>query len=141
MLHLIKLCVGISSVSELEEFRKNRCVNVPGMSGEFHVHRTRMRPKREVEIAGTGSLFWVIKGTVRCRQPIVALLKSIDDNGKTCCDIIMQPELIRTVPRPKRAFQGWRYLVQNDAPTDLDPGVNDDNDPALAAKLAELGLI
>jgi hypothetical protein len=30
----------------------------------------------------------------------------------------MEKELIRTVPRPKSAFQGWRYLTQADAPLD-----------------------
>jgi len=128
-------------MSELAAFRKSRCVNVPGLTGQFHVHRTRMRPKRRGEIVGTGSLFWVIKGTITCRQSIVALLGSIDKNGKTCCDIVMQPELVRTVPKPKRAFQGWRYLAQKDAPSDLDPWGDDNNDPVLAAKLAELGLI
>jgi len=141
MLHLIKLCVGISSVSQLQAHRKTRCVKVTGMEGEFHVHRTRMRPRRGAEIDGKGSLFWVIKGTIRCRQSIIALLPTTDSNGKTCCDIVMEPQLIRTVPLPKRAFQGWLYLPVKDAPADLNPGEVSGNDPVLATKLAELGLI
>ena len=141
MLHIIKLCVGISSVDELARYRANRCIRVTGLEGEFHVHRTRMRPRRRDEIVGKGSLYWVIKGAVRCRQKIVALNSETDDEGKTCCDIIMLPELIRTVPNPKRAFQGWRYLPQKDAPEDLDMRGDQQNDADLAAELAALGLI
>lgn len=140
-MHLIKLCVGISSVRQLQQHRENRLVRVSGLEGEFHVHRTRMRPKRSQEVVGKGSLFWVIKGTIRCRQPIVALISATDQNGKTCCDIVLHPELIRTVPLPKRAFQGWRYLLPKDAPADLNPDNGSGNDPALATELAELGLI
>jgi len=140
-MHLIKLCVGISSVKQLQLHRENRLVAVSGMGGKFHVHRTRMRPKRSEEVVGKGSLFWVIKGTIRCRQTIVALISTTDHNGKTCCDIVLHPELIRTVPLPKRAFQGWRYLLPKDAPTDLNPENGFGNDPALAMELAQLGLI
>ena len=140
-MHLIKLCVGISSVRYLEQQRDKRLVAVEGMEGEFHVHRTRMRPKRGGEIVGRGSLFWVIKGAIRCRQPVVGLISTIDHNGKTCCDIVLQPELTRTVPLPRRAFQGWRYLSDADAPADLNPDTGNDNDPDLAMELAELGLI
>ncbi len=141
MLHMIKLCVGISSVDELEDYRRERCVKISGMEGEFHVHRTRMRPRRTEEIVGQGSLYWVIKGTIRCRQTIVALSHETDSEGKSCCDIIMHPRLIRTVPYPKRAFQGWRYLPIKDAPVDLTAGENLENDAQLAGELAELGLI
>ena len=141
MLHIIKLCVGISSVDELEDHRKTRCVKIDGMTGDFHLHRTRMRPRRRDEIVGQGSLYWVIKGAIRCRQTITALVEEIDNEGKTCCDIIMLPKLIRTVPYPKRPFQGWRYLPAKDAPADLYAGGEQQNDAQLAGELAELGLI
>lgn len=141
MLHMIKLCVGISSVDELEQYRQSRCVKIENLEGEFHLHRTRMRPKRGDEIVGQGSLYWVIKGAIRCRQTIVALAHETDREGRNCCDIIMMPQLVRTIPNPKRPFQGWRYLKAQDAPADLDQGHENQNDEELAEELAALGLI
>ena len=31
----------------------------------------------------------------------------------------LDPEVVRTAPQPRRAFQGWRYLRPEDAPRDL----------------------
>ena len=140
-LNLVKLCVGISSVAELEAYRASRA-RLLGKSGEeLHVHRTRMMPRRAAQIAGQGSLYWVIKGKIRCRQNIFALAANTDGDGKSCCDIQMLPQLVRTVPQPKRPFQGWRYLAEKDAPADLDPGENQQNDVEIAGELARLGLI
>jgi hypothetical protein len=83
-----------------------------------HVHRTRTMPKRRAEMEGQGSIYWVISGVIRCRQPILRLAEAVDGQGLACCDIIMAPDLVRTVPRPEGAFQGWRYLDPRDAPPD-----------------------
>ena len=67
------------------------------------------------------------------------LAEAVDGQGLACCDIIMSPELIRTVPRPKSPFQGWRYLKPEDAPADLGSGGQDDGgSPELAEELARL---
>mgnify|MGYP003311241797 CR=1 FL=1 len=65
--NLIKLCVGISSIEELEELQKNRRNNkiARGLEG-INVHVTRNTPKRANEIIGKGSLYWVIKRRVVC---------------------------------------------------------------------------
>jgi hypothetical protein len=143
MMHLIKLCVGVSSLEELESYRAERAHWWGADYGEnVHVHRTRTRPRRAEEIEGQGSLYWVIAGVLRCRQPILRLAPAIDREGLACCDIIMAPELVRVAPRPKGPFQGWRYLAPEDAPADLvtaefsDPGSLE-----LAEELARLGLI
>ena len=140
-LNLIKLCVGISSVEELEAYRATRGRYFADQTLELHVHRTRMMPRRGAEIVGKGSLYWVIKGKIQCRQSIFALEANTDSEGKSCCDIQMLPEIVRTVPQPKRPFQGWRYLPQKDAPADLDRGENEQNDIEIAGELARLGLI
>lgn len=140
-LNLIKLCVGISSVAHLEEYRATRGVYFKDVDKELHVHRTRMMPRRGAEIVGIGSLYWVIKGAVQCRQSIFALQANTDGEGKSCCDILMLPEIVRTVPQPKRPFQGWRYLEQKDAPADMGLNEHPQNDPELAGELARLGLI
>ena len=44
-----------------------------------------------------------------------------------------------TAPQPRRPFQGWRYLVDNDVPPDLS-GVGDEAVPGdLALQLRSLG--
>ena len=141
MIHLIKLCVGIKSLEELESYRDERAHWWGADYGEdVHVNRTRMMPKRAEEIEGVASIYWVIGGQIVARQRILRLAPYTDAEGKNYCDIIMSPELVRTVPYPKRPFQGWRYLRAEDAPPDL--GANENaGSLELAADLAKLGLI
>jgi hypothetical protein len=141
MIHMVKLCVGISSFEELESYRDQRAHWWGADYGEdVHVHRTRMMPKRAAEMEGKGSIYWVIAGSIVCRQVILRLAPYTDPEGKDYCDIIMSPELIRTIPYPKRPFQGWRYLDPKDAPPDI--AANDtENSVEIAAELARLGLL
>ena len=120
MIHMVKLCVGVSSIEELESYRNERAHWWDADYGEdVHVHRTRMMPKRGAEMEGTASIYWVIAGVIGVRQPILRLAQFTDAEGKNYCDIIMSPDMVRTVPYPKRPFQGWRYLPPADAPPDL----------------------
>lgn len=141
-MHLIKLCVGISTLEELESYRSQRQHWWGADYGDgMHVHRTRMMPTRAEEITGgRGSIYWVIAGVIRCRQVIDRLQPATDSEGRGCCDIIMRPDLIKVAPRPKRPFQGWRYLAPEDAPLDLD-GADGDASGPLVEELARLGLI
>jgi hypothetical protein len=143
MMHMIKLCVGVSTLEELESYRAERAHWWGADYGEdVHVHRTRTMPKRRAEMEGIGSIYWVISGVVRCRQPILRLAEAVDAEGLKCCDIIMAPDMVRTVPRPKSPFQGWRYLDPKDAPADLGTSSADEGgSPELAEELARLGLI
>jgi hypothetical protein len=140
---MIKLCVGVATLEELESYRAERAHWWGADYGEdVHVHRTRTMPKRRAEIEGQGSIYWVISGVVRCRQPILRLAEAVDDQGLGCCDIIMSPEMVRVVPRPKRPFQGWRYLDPKDAPSDVGRGgFKDEGSAELALELSRLGLI
>jgi hypothetical protein len=143
MIHMIKLCVGVATLEELEGYRSERAHWWGADYGEdVHVHRTRTRPKRATEIEGVASIYWVISGVIRCRQPILRLAEAIDEQGMACCDIIMAPDLVRTLPRPKSAFQGWRYLEPKDAPPDLESGgFAEGGSIEIAEELARLGLI
>jgi hypothetical protein len=142
-MHIIKLCVGVGTLEELESYRNERAHWWGADYGEaVHVHRTRTMPKRAGEIVGQGSIYWVISGVIRCRQPILRLAEATDSGGKPCCDIIMAPDLIRTVPRPKGPFQGWRYLDPRDAPADLQDSRGEEGGAAeIAEELARLGLL
>ena len=141
MIHMVKLCVGVSSIEELESYRNERAHWWDADYGEdVHVHRTRMMPKRGAEMEGVASIYWVIAGVIGVRQPILRLAQFTDAEGKNYCDIIMSPDMVRTVPYPKRPFQGWRYLPPADAPPDLAANGNEGAEE-LARDLARLGLI
>lgn len=139
VIHLIKLCVGCAQVEDLETWRAERKAMGLGRPDGLNVHRTRMMPRRGDEIVGQGSLYWVMGGVIRGRQPIVGLESDVDQEGRSFCKILMAPGVIRTVPYPKRPFQGWRYLRPEDAPADL--AGDADPDASLVHDLARLGLI
>lgn len=103
-----------------------------------------MVPKRADAIAGAGSLYWVIKGLVACRQPIRAIRPFVDGDGIGRCHLVLDPSVVPVEPRPCRPFQGWRYLAEADAPRDLgrDAAVSLSAMPeAMRRELAALGLL
>ena len=143
-LHLLKLCVGCDGVEDLLDWQETRAAErrAAGLDPRpFHV--TRMWPRREAEILDGGSLYWVIKGLVLCRQRIVALETQTGEDGIDRCRLRLAPEIVRTTPQPRRAFQGWRYLRAADAPADLAASAAGAPalPPSLAAGLAEIGVL
>ena len=134
-LHLLKLCVGAESIEDLQRWRDRIA---PG--GQPMAHVTRMFPKRREELLEGGSLYWVIKRVIQARQRIVGLDEVSGKDGIRRCAIMLDPELVRTNPSPKRPFQGWRYLKGEDAPGDLPQNSGGDELPEdLRRKLIELG--
>ena len=98
---------------------------------------TRMRPKRMEELVG-GSLHWIVKHRIVARQQILRF----DDRQDGRIDIICSAELVIVPPKPRRAHQGWRYLDEEDAPTDEDDGTGlSELPPRLYGKLAALALV
>jgi hypothetical protein len=142
-LHIIKLCVGAESLEDLRSWVSQRAMLSIAAGLEPHsVHTTRMFPKRRDEILDGGSLYWVIKGQVQARQPIIDLVAETGADGIDRCNIILGPEVIETSMATRRPFQGWRYLTDEDAPRDLTAGSNIDDMPDdLKRELAELGLL
>ena len=128
-LHMIKLCVGVAKVETLERrVAKNQWLTV----------NTRMTPKRADEIEDGGSLFWVMKGSVTCRMPILDI--ATRGEGKaSMCHIKLSPDVVRTAPQARRPFQGWRYLEPKDAPADLDTLDAGEAPEGLVRQLRELG--
>jgi len=137
--HILKLCVGAESVEDLIDWQRTH--PAPFATGERQ-HVTRMWPKRADEVLAGGSLFWVIRGVVLCRQRILRLDPVEGADGIRRCGIVMAPEVIRTEAAPRRPFQGWRYLAAGDAPRDLPAGRATDSalPEPLALALAEIGL-
>jgi hypothetical protein len=143
-LHLIKLCVGANSVRDLEDWIKEKLKQKrKNREKPEHIHRTRMVPKRADELADGGSLFWVIRGAVMCRQRIRDIRPFVDKDGIGRCGVVLDPKVVLVEPRPYRAFQGWRYLAVNDAPRDLDKVVKGAAamPETLRRELRELGLM
>lgn len=132
-LHLIKLCVGVDSVDELAAWRTEQ-----KRSGRKPVVRTRNTPKRAEQVLEGGSLFWVIKRQVRCRQAITAVT-TLEDGLKTRCELTLHDELVLVEPRGKKPFQGWRYLEHHEAPCDLLSGIGAELPHDLAVELRALG--
>lgn len=137
--HLIKLCVGTDTVEQLAEWQKTP--RNPSADG-LHRHVTRMWPKRAAEVVNGGSLYWVIRGQVLCRQRILRLDEVIGADGITRCGLVLESTLHRTQAALRRPFQGWRYLAQQDAPPDLPASrASDDALPDdLNRALAEIGV-
>jgi hypothetical protein len=101
-----------------------------------------MMPKRGEELLEGGSLYWVIKGNVQCRQRFLDLRPFTDADGIGRCDLVLEPVLHPTNWQPRRAFQGWRYLTSKDAPADLGVGQGPTAlPPELRSQLAGLGLL
>ena len=137
-LHLTKVAFGATNLDHLAERLRQR-----GAEGPVFL-TTRYLPKRHEEIAGPGaeaggSLFWIIKHTLVARSPILRFGEA--EGGRVAIHI--DPELVLTEGRPKRAHQGWRYLEATDAPADLGAGVvaGDAIPAALLGKLSALGLL
>ncbi|MBX3598470.1 MAG: DUF1489 family protein [Rhizobiaceae bacterium] len=143
-LNLIKLCVGCDSVEELEEWIAFR-LQERQRNGEpaEQLHTTRMVPTKAPELTDGGSLYWVIKGNVQCRQRLLEVRPFTDAEGTSRCHLVLEPRVFRTVWQPRRAFQGWRYLKAEDAPADLGKREKAvmEMPSKLRQELAELGLL
>ena len=143
-IHLVKLCVGADGVEDLARWQRSAAARGP----DGHpVHVTRMWPKREAELLAGGSLYWVFRGVILARQRVLRLDPVQRAEGPTRCALVLDPQIIRTEPAPRRPFQGWRYLAPDEAPRDLagaEGGTTAKGraapPPALLAALAELGV-
>ncbi|WP_461406293.1 DUF1489 family protein [Falsiruegeria mediterranea] len=139
-MNLIKLSVGTESPETLDVWQQSRAAQT---EDGLPRHVTRMWPKREAEILNGGSIYWVIKGVIQCRQKILRMDEVIGSDGIRRCAIVLDPELHRTQTALKRPFQGWRYLKPEDTPPDLPKGRTQD-DPIpdeLNRALAEIGVL
>jgi len=145
-LHLIKLCVGCDSIEDLAAWQAER-LRARRRAGEKKprlFHRTFQMPKRRAELLDGGSLYWVIKGLVQVRQPLLDITDGSKDDGTPCCLLILGSELVPVRPTPRRPFQGWRYLIPAEAPADLKRSAAANlvaMPPKLRKQLAELGLL
>lgn len=132
-LHMIKLVVGAATIEDLLDWRAR---NAEG--GQPWILHTRMTPKRGAEMADGGSIYRVFKGVILCRQKILAV-NTVGEGAAARCEILLDEQVVRVAPTPRRAFQGWRYLDPKDAPPDLDTEAFGDIPDDLARQLREAG--
>jgi hypothetical protein len=139
MINLLKLSVGSESVEDHADWQTSQRPHWP--EGRA-IHVTRMWPKRETEVLDGGSLYWVIKGVILCRQRVMDLQEVTFGDGIPRCALILDAEIIRTEAAPRRPFQGWRYLDPKDSPRDLMKGREREQalPPSLEQALVEIGL-
>src|SRR3954449_4281050 len=96
-LHIIKLCVGCDSLSELAGWPQQRLKEkrAKGQKPEL-IHVTRMTPKRADEVLAGGSLYWVIKGQIAARQKLIAF-RDVKKNGIAHCGLVYHKKLVPVV--------------------------------------------
>lgn len=111
MLHLTKVAVGCADVETLARLQTERFP-----AGEA-ASLTRFMPKRAEELVG-GSMFWIIKHRIVARQAILSL-GMVETPWGVKCRIGLAPGPVLVQPVPKKAHQGWRYMLAEDAPPDL----------------------
>ncbi len=129
-LNLTKVAYGMTSLQELEAVVARR-----SLAGIVNM-TTRYRPKRASEMVG-GSLFWIIKHQLVARANLIGFEDA--EGGRT--DIMLEAIVRPVLPIPKRAHQGWRYLQEADAPSDIEMGEGGaELPPELLAELVEAGL-
>lgn len=138
--HICKLCVGADRIEDLEAWQAQLVALrlAEGLSPEPW-HDTRMAPRRTEEVLAGGSIYWVIRKRILVRQRIIGLEAVHDEAGRALCRIRLDPRLVRTQPRARRPFQGWRYLEPGAAPPDLDgsgPALSADLEAALKEAMA-----
>ena len=131
-LHLTKVAFGISDLAALQQRWEDR-------AGPVFELTTRYLPKRHVEVAGAGSMFWIVKHRLIARSPILDFGEA--EGGRVA--IRLDPRLVLVQPQPRRAHQGWRYLEADDAPGDLggDAELAADMPAWLVGELSALALI
>ena len=134
MLHLTKVAFGVTGVDHLAERLRARAAE-----GPLHI-TTRFLPKRHEEVAGKGSLYWILKHQLIARSAILRFGEA--EGGRVAIEL--DPALVLVEARGKRAHQGWRYLEAADAPVDLGGGEASGMSalpPAMLLKLSELALV
>ena len=143
-LHLIKLCVGCDTIRDLEDWIEENQAHHRRLGRAYEqTHTTRMLPKRLDALLDGGSLYWVIRGQIACRQRLLCVRPFTDGESIGRCLLVLEPVIIPVEPRPCRPFQGWRYLPAKDAPRDLGRASGDlaVMPEAMRRELADLGLL
>ena len=84
-LHLIKLAVGVDDLAHMKKVQAARRRERGQSARSPHWVYTRNSPRRAEDLQG-GSLYWVVRGVIRCRQELVGFEDDFDEeSGKVFC--------------------------------------------------------
>src|ERR1700687_1718090 len=90
-LHLIKLAVGVDDLAHMKKVQAARRKQRRQSPRSPHWVYTRNTPRRAAELLAGGSLYWVVRGVIRCRQELVGFEDDFDkDSGRKYCRIKVQ---------------------------------------------------
>ena len=116
-IHLIRTAPGCADIDSLISFQEALHIQFNGQLAVFEP--TRKTPKRADELLDGGSIYWIIKKRVQCRQKIIGFDSVQDADGKNWCRIFLDPKVIQTVSKSRKPVQGWRYYKPEIAPDDI----------------------
>lgn len=140
--HLLKPALGIQDLYEFAVRQKARWMDHDGRL--VYPVWTSRKPQRAEELLDGGSLYWIVKKQILCRQAVLDIIPyQQEGDEKPSYLILCSPDLVRTQSVKKKPFQGWRYLEAENAPADQGVLRVDDQPPppALEKILREAGLI
>jgi hypothetical protein len=103
-----------------------------------------MTPKRRDELIDGGSLYWVIRGVIQCRQRLIDIRPGRRREGVSRCALVSSRGWCTVEPGRRDPFQGWRYLKAAEAPPDLgagDQATSAEMPLEMRRELAALGLL
>lgn len=144
--HIVKLAVGVTDIHHLCDIQRRHEIDYKGQRAV--PCWTRYQPKEADAILEHGrSIYRVVQNFIICRHKILGFEKVETEEKGMMCMIMQDAQMIETVPLPKRAFQGWRYLKPEDAPEDrgiyIGGGstVQDQDSKELECQLRQAGLL
>jgi hypothetical protein len=142
--NLLKTAAGLQEIDQLIARQAGGKMRYDGKAATWAY--TRYMPKRADEIIRSGgSIYWILKNRITVRQKVLGFEMVEEAGEKDWCKIIVDPQLILTIAKPKRAIQGWRYLDEKDTPKDRGPyfaGQSDNEPPPeMAEELRKAGLL
>ena len=118
--HLIKLCVGCDFIADLEDWIEQKFKEKKRRGQKLeHIHTTRMVPKRAEELIAGGSLYWVIRGQISCREKILAICPFTDKDGIGRCRVVLDGKLGAGRAAPALGLSRLALSRAKDAPRDL----------------------
>ncbi|MFP4313995.1 MAG: DUF1489 family protein [Alphaproteobacteria bacterium] len=139
--HLLKPALRANDVYEFAARQQQWHMNYAGQ--KVYPVWTSRKPLREKELLDGGSVFWIVKKQIQCRQKILAVEPYQEKEEKPSFLILCDTQLIRIQPIAKRPFQGWRYLQPDNASPDIGPIYTEEEPPPPGVEkiLREAGLL